>query len=256
MNTGLTIAVRPAKSAFVTKISSPGGEVIRRIVLLLSVLHALAFIDRTMIGGALPMIRADLTMDDAQAGWIIGTAFALPYGVTALTLAALLRGRQASVWWLIGGGLVWTIASIATGAAQSVASLSVARAGLGIGQAMFVPMAIAWIVDTAGPGGRARALSMFTSGSTIGRSIALLTLGGIVSLLAVVADTSAIAHWRWLFLLTALPNLILLPFLLKVQPIASADAPDIAAVEIDWRTLSLFFAVAITPVILIQASGG
>lgn len=207
-----------------------------------------------MIGGALPLIRSDLAMDDAQAGWIIGTAFALPYGVTALSLAVLLRGRQASIGWLVGGVVVWTAASIATGAAHSVASLSLARAGLGIGQAMFVPMAIAWIVGATGSGGRARALSMFTSGSTIGRSAALLTVGGLLSLLALFAGTGA--HWRWLFVVTALPNLMLLPLLMKMRAVVSTSATGSVAIAIDWRTLILFFAVAITPVLLIQASSG
>ena len=154
---------------------------------MLAILHCLAFIDRTMIGGALPLMRLDLPMTDAGAGWLIGTAFAVPYGVTALALAAMLRGRRASPWWLISGVAVWTAATLVTGAAQSTTILMLARAGLGIGQAMFVPVAIAWLVDTAGTDGRARALSVFTSGSTIGRSTALLAIGALLSLLTVLA---------------------------------------------------------------------
>jgi len=119
----------------------------------LAILHCLAFIDRTMIGGALPLMRLDLPMTDAGAGWLIGTAFAVPYGVTALALAAMLRGRRASPWWLIGGVAVWTAATLVTGAAQSTTMLMLARAGLGIGQAMFVPVAIAWLVARLQVGG-------------------------------------------------------------------------------------------------------
>ena len=238
---------------------------------MLAILHCLAFIDRTMIGGALPLMRLDLPMTDAGAGWLIGTAFAVPYGVTALALAAMLRGRRASPWWLIGGVAVWTAATLVTGAAQSTTILMLARAGLGIGQAMFVPVAIAWLVDTAGTDGRARALSVFTSGSTIGRSTALLAIGALLSLLTVLAPVdpanplSGVAHWRWLFVITALPNIVMLPLLVGIRRSAARigpvgplpDGPPTSPLpaEVRWSTIALYFAAAIMPVLLIQAMG-
>ena len=229
-----------------------------------------------MIGGALPLMRADIAMSDAQAGWVIGTAFALPYGVTALALAAILRGRHASIWWLIAGILLWTLAGVATGAAHSLGTLTLARAGLGVGQAMFVPVAIAWLVDGTATHDRARALAVFTSGSTIGRSAALLTTGGLLSVLGMIAhdggavSAAGIADWRWLYVITALPNLVMLPVLARIPigrgrdrtassapPRAMPDAaPPPRAALADRVTLALFFAVAIMPIVLIQAIGG
>lgn len=231
----------------------------RRIVIILAVLHCLAFIDRTMIGGVLPLIRRDIAMNDAQAGWIIGTAFALPYGAAALGLAAVLRRRRASLWWLVGGVVIWTGASIAAGAARSVETLTLARAGLGIGQALFVPVAIAGIVDAAGSDGRARALATFTSGSTIGRSIALLVTGATLSLLAVAVPGGGIAHWRMVFFATAVPNLLIVPLLVAARRTPGetrAAAATAVPTAVDWRALALFFAVAIMPVLLSQAIGG
>ncbi len=240
-----------------------------------------------MIGGALPLMRVDLPMTDAGAGWLIGTAFALPYGVTALVLATILRGRRASLWWLIGGVTIWTAATLVTGAAQSTATLMLARAGLGIGQAMFVPVAIAWLVDVAGIDGRARALSLFTSGSTIGRSTALLTIGALLSALTVITPGNSasalggIAHWRLLFMITALPNIVMIPLLAglrkrdtrhrSVEPAFDNPMPDLlpspsttalrapprasAHAGVQWWTIALFFAAAIMPIMLIQAMG-
>jgi MFS family permease len=242
------------------------------VIVVLAVLHCLAFIDRTMIGGALPLMRLNIAMSDAQAGWVIGTAFALPYGVTALALAAILRGRRASLWWLVAGLVLWTAASLATGTAHSIGALTLARAALGVGQAMFVPVAISWLIDDTSPKDRARALSLFTSGSTIGRSVALLTVGALLSVLAMVARAgdgtlgNGSTDWRWLYAITALPNLLTLPFLVRVglRPPRSESAtgtisdmpPCSEAVQIDWGTLALFFAVAIMPVLVIQAIGG
>ena len=269
---GLTAAATGARSLSLLDISNAwGGWVIRRIITVLAILHCLAFIDRTMIGGALPLMRLDLPMTDAGAGWLIGTAFAVPYGVTALALAAMLRGRRASPWWLIGGVAVWTAATLVTGAAQSTTMLMLARAGLGIGQAMFVPVAIAWLVDTAGADGRARALSVFTSGSTIGRSTALLAIGALLSVLTVLAPVdpanplSGVAHWRWLFVITALPNIVMLPLLVGIRrsaarigpvgPLPDGPPTNPLPAEVRWSTIALYFAAAIMPVLLIQAMG-
>ncbi len=234
-----------------------------------------------MIGGALPLMRADIAMSDAQAGWVIGTAFALPYGVTALAIAAFLRGRRASIWWLVAGIVLWTVAGLATSAADSLAALTLARAGLGVGQAMFVPVAIAWLVDGTETRDRAPALAIFTSGSTIGRSAALLAIGGLLWLLGRIvpggdaASGAGIAYWRWLYVITALPNLVMLPVLamVRIRRVGIGGARDRTAVGatrapipdaappsprelIDWTTLAVFFAVAIMPIVLIQAIGG
>ncbi len=104
-----------------------------------------------MIGGVLPLMRGSIAMTDAEAGWIIGTAFAVPYGVAALGLAALRRGRPASTGWLAIGVLTWTAGSRGTGLAHSLGTLTTARAALGIGQGIFVPLAIARLIDGTRP---------------------------------------------------------------------------------------------------------
>ncbi len=221
---------------------------------MLALLHGLAFIDRTMIGGVLPVIRTAIAMSDAEAGWIIGTAFALPYAATALGIAALLRGRRASAGWLVAGVLIWTGGSIATGLARSLGELTMARAVIGVGQGIFVPIAIARLLDAAAPAVRSRALAIFTSGATMGRSVSLLTVGSLLAMLALVTKASGVADWRWLFVVTALPNILALILLATDRAsVAAPDKEDAGAVALDWRTLAPFFVVAIMPVLLAQA---
>jgi predicted MFS family arabinose efflux permease len=226
-----------------------------RVILVLATLHLLAFVDRTALSGVLPLVRGEVAMDDAQAGGLIGTAFALPYAATALGIAAIMRGRRASVGWLAGGVLVWTAAAIASAAATSLVTLSLARALLGIGQGVFVPLAVAWLIDHAGEK-RAPALATFASGATIGRSIALLLVGTLLWLLALTLAQTHVAHWRWLLALTAVPNLLILPLLLRASP-AAVTAPLIEGeAPAPWPALAIIFAVAIAPLILAQAAGG
>ena len=224
-----------------------------RVIAVLAVLHMLAFVDRNVLAGVLPLVRLDTPMSDAQAGWLIGTAFALPYAATALILAVLMRRQQASIWLLITGVLAWTAGSLAMAAAGSLLALNVARALLGIGQGMFVPLAVAWLVDHADTR-RAPALATFASGATVGRSVALLLVGGILWSLALVVADSRLAHWRWVLALTAIPNLLILPMLARVPKKARSAGEQGAAPP--WGTLAAFFGVALAPLVEAQAIGG
>jgi MFS family permease len=225
-----------------------------RLVFVLAALHCLAFIDRTMIGGVLPLMRDSVAMTDAQAGWIIGTAFALPYGAAALGLAALRRGRAASGGWLAIGALIWTAGSLGTGLAHSLGTLTAARATLGIGQGIFVPLAIARLIDGTRPDDRSRALGVFTGGATFGRSIALLMTGALLAMIGPLAEGSGVVAWRWLFILTALPNVVILILLAtrRTTPPALPAAPAMDE-RTDWRLLLPFFLVAVAPVMFAQA---
>lgn len=224
-----------------------------RLILVLSALHFLAFIDRTMIGGVLPLIRTNIAMTDAQAGWIIGTAFALPYGATALALGVLLRRRPASNAWLIGGALVWTGGSLATGLTGSLSELTAARAVMGIGQGIFVPVAIARLFEDTAPTARARALGLFMGSATAGRSTALLLVGMVLWALATFAYDIGNEIWRWLFIATALPNIMVLVALGKDRGPASAPDPGIPHIAINWLALLPLFCVAASPVLLAQS---
>lgn len=224
-----------------------------RLVVVLVALHCLAFIDRTMIGGVLPLMRGSIAMTDAQAGWIIGTAFALPYGVAALGLAAWRRGRAASGGWLAVGVLIWTAGSLGTGVAHSIGTLTAARAALGIGQGLFVPLAIARLIDGTGPDNRSQALGLFTGGATLGRSTALLAVASLLAMVAPLAHGSGVAAWRWLFIVTALPNvLILLPLAARPSVQATDTGPAVEE-RADWHVLLPFFLVAVAPVVFAQA---
>ena len=220
----------------------------------LAALHCLAFVDRTMIGGVLPLLRDGIAMSEAQAGWIVGTAFALPYAAAALTLAALGRSRSASPGWLAGGVLLWTLGSVASGLAGSLIELSAARALLGIGQGLFVPLAIARLIDGTPADAQGQALGLFTGSATFGRSGALLVVGWLLIVLMPVAGIGGLAAWRWLFVVTALPNLaalLLLVTTLRRQTPALAGAR--IAIRPDWNRLLPLFVVAVAPVLLAQA---
>lgn len=224
-----------------------------RLVIVLAILHCLAFIDRTMIGGALPLIRSSVPMTDAQAGWIIGTAFAATYGVAASILAVFRRSHSPSSGWLGVGVIIWTVGSVCTGLATSLGTLTAARAMMGIGQGVFVPLAIAYLVDGASAENQSKSLGIFVSGASLGRSTALLAVGSLLVLLEPLASQSDVAVWRWLFVLTGIPNVIAAAVLLSKRSSAPVPARAKPHPRLRWRELLPVFLVAFAPVMFAQA---
>lgn len=217
----------------------------RGLVLLLALGQFLAMADRNLFAVAAPDAARMLGIADGTLGFILGTAFALGYG---LAVAPLGRwgddGRRRAM--IVGGLALWTAGSAATAVAQGPAGLIAARIVLGIGQAAFVPAALAVLVD--GPAAaRPWRLAAFTSGSTLGRSVALLAGGAILTMLAP-------AHWRWLFAITAAPNLVLAAMLwtrIRERPALSTERVKLATPPL---TLVLYLVAAIAPLVVGQAA--
>lgn len=230
-------------------------------VILLSFGHVLAFGDRAKVAGALPAIREQLAMSDQAAAWVIGTAFALSYGITLLVLAASSRSDHAqSRWRMPFGVLIWALASAATGLAESLPALIGARVVLGIGQALFIPAALTYLVEASGDRQvRATSMSIFTSAASLGRSIGLLMIGAALTLVQMFDVGGASPDWRWAFLLTVIFNLILLLWLVRADLGGRAACPPPAAVvsaAIPRLLWCGYLVLAVAPVIVIQAMVG
>lgn len=230
-------------------------------VILLSYGHLLAFADRAKVAGALPAMREQVAMSDQAAGWVIGTAFALSYGATLLALAALSRsyGAQGRLR-MPCGVLLWALASAATGLADSLPALIGARVVLGIGQALFIPAALSYLVEaSADRRVRATSMSIYTSAASLGRSIGLLIIGAALTFVQIFGVGGASPDWRWAFLLTALFNLILLAWLVRADLGGRAADPQPAAViraAIPRLLWCGYLVLAVAPVIVIQAMVG
>ena len=91
-------------------------------------------------------IKASLRVDDAELGFLYGTAFAIFYSLFGIPL-----GRLADQWHrgrLIASGLaVWSLMTAASGLASSFAQLALARVGVGIGEASATPAAYSLLAD-------------------------------------------------------------------------------------------------------------
>ncbi|HHT9042472.1 TPA: DHA2 family efflux MFS transporter permease subunit, partial [Burkholderia cenocepacia] len=157
------------------------------IVLCLGVL--MIVLDSTIVNVALPSISTDLHFTETALVWVVN-AYLLTFGG-----CLLLGGRLGDLYgqrrMFLAGLVVFTLASLACGLAQSQAMLIAARAVQGLGGAVVSAVSLSLIMNLfTAPGERARAMGVYGFVCAGGGSIGVL-LGGLL--------TSSLS-WHWIFL--------------------------------------------------------
>lgn len=161
--------------------STPNGAVPAYSWYALSVLvlvYVMNFVDRQILSILANDIKADLGLSDADLGFLYGTAFAVFYALFGIPL-----GRLADSWkrvQLMSIGLaLWSLMTALSGFARTGAEITLARVGVGVGEATASPSAYSLISDYFPSRLRATALSIYSSGIYIGSGLSLL-LGGLI----------------------------------------------------------------------------
>jgi MFS family permease len=179
----------------------------------LVLVYVINFVDRQIISILVQDIKHDLHLRDAQIGFLYGTAFAVFYALFGIPL-----GRLADSWYrgrLIALGLgLWSSMTALSGFASNLAMLSIARIGVGIGEASASPAAYSMISDYFPKEKRGTALSIYSAGLYIGGGLSL-PIGGMVSsrwnlAFPNPADAPLGLHgWQAAFLAVGIPGLLL-----------------------------------------------
>ncbi|MGJ3701641.1 DHA2 family efflux MFS transporter permease subunit [Variovorax sp. AFSI2.2] len=202
------------------------------MVLCLGVL--MIVLDTTIVNVALPSIRTDLGFTETSLVWVVN-AYMLTFGGFLL-----LGGRLGDLYghrkiFLIGL-VLFTLASLACGVANSQALLVAARAVQGLGGAVVSAVALSLIMNIfTEPADRAKAMGVYGFVCAGGGSIGVL-LGGLL--------TSTLS-WHWIFLVNLPIGVAVYALCIALLPSARGHAHgeklDVAgAVAV---TLSLMLAV-------------
>src|SRR5260370_10429387 len=150
----------------------------------LFIVYALNFVDRQVVIILAESIKRDLHIADLQIGIMSGLAFAILYTFLGLPIARL--AERANRPKIIAAAIaIWSVFTILCGTAQSFLYMVAARIGVGIGEAGCTPPAISLITDYYPKESRARAISVYLSGASIG-ALTGIGVGGLI------AD-----HWGW-----------------------------------------------------------
>jgi len=115
------------------------GRIRGRVLLLLCVMYAISYLDRTNISTAAPSIQDSLHLSDGQLGLAL-SAFSLPYALLQV-FGGSIGGRLGPRRSLAVIGILWAIATAATGFSVGLASLIGARLLLGLSEAAAFPTA-------------------------------------------------------------------------------------------------------------------
>jgi EmrB/QacA subfamily drug resistance transporter len=204
-----------------------------RVLALLCATQFLLVLDVTIVGVALPAIRADLGFDAAGLQWVV-SAYVLAFGGLLLLAGRLcdVLGRRA----LFATGLtVFGAGSLACGLAGAPGALVAARAVQGVGAALATPAALALLTTTFPPGAeRVRALGVWTAAAPIGGAVGLL-LGGVL--------TQALG-WPWNFLVNVPVAVCALALVPRVLPVGAGRGP-LARIDLPGALLGTAATVAL-----------
>ncbi len=191
----------------------------------LVLVYVLNFIDRQILSILANDIKADLGVDDAYLGFLYGTAFAIFYALFGIPL-----GKLADSWKRVRlmtiGLTLWSAMTAVSGFARDTATLTVARIGVGVGEATASPSAYSLISDWFPARLRATALAIYSSGIYLGGGISLLIGGLIVDQWnAAYPDGGVLnlAGWQVAFIAVGLPGLLLAIWVLTLkEPVRGA----------------------------------
>jgi EmrB/QacA subfamily drug resistance transporter len=194
-------------------------------------------LDATIVNVALPAIKADLHISQANLQWIVN-AYTLLFGGFLL-----LGGRAADLFGrrnlFIAGATVFSTASLVNGFASSEEMLIGARAAQGLGAALMSPAALAVITTSFAEGAeRTKALSIWAAIASGGSAVGLL-LGGIL--------TEALS-WEWIFFINVPIGVAIVFAALRLVPNSRVEGGSrhfdlVGAVSVTAGLLVLVYAI-------------
>src|SRR5207342_12009 len=163
-------------------------------------------LDVSMIGVALPSIRADLGLSTASLQWVV-SGYVLGYGGLLLLggRAADLLGRRRV---FLAALAVFAVASLLGGLVSTGPLLIAARLVKGVAAAFTAPAGLSIITTTFAEGpARNRALSVYSAFGAAGFSLGLV-LSGLVTEIS----------WRWTLMLPAPVAAVILVAAIRLIP--------------------------------------
>ena len=195
----------------------------------------LSYTDRQVLSLLVDPIRADLGISDTQISLLLGTAFAVVYGVAGIPLGWL-ADRTSRRNLIFGGVIVWTLGTLACGLSQSFGQLFAGRLVVGLGEAVLSPAAISLISDYFPPSRRGTAVACFLSGIAMGIGAAILIGGGVLHFVQVGAlagtPLADLAPWRMVLLLIGAPGLLWALVILAIREPVRRGAETAAENEV------------------------
>lgn len=189
----------------------PGRLYAWAVVAILVATAVLSYTDRQVLSLLVDPIRRDLGISDVQVSLLLGSAFAVIYGLAGIPFGWL-ADRVSRRNLILAGILIWGVGTLSCGYAGSFAQLFAARVVVGLGEAVLSPAAISLISDYFPPSRRGLAVGSFLSGIAIGQGAAILIGGAALHFVQAGAFAStplgSLAPWRIVLVIIGAPALV------------------------------------------------
>ena len=204
-----------------------------RLLPLLMVSYFIAYLDRVNLGFAGATMSKDLGFTSTVFGSAAGIFFIAYFLFEVPSNLAL--ERFGARRWIARIMFSWGIVSAAQAWVGGVTSFNVVRFLLGIAEAGFFPGVIFYITLWFPAAWRARIVGWFMFAIPISTVIGAPISGYILNL----DGWHGLHGWQWLFILEAIPALVLTFFVLAFLPDGPKDAKWLTTEERDWLTKRL-----------------
>ena len=202
MNT--TTLPRSAALALRTEQEAAYAKVTWRLIPLLFICYVAAYLDRVNVGFAKLQMLKDLQFSEAIYGLGAGIFF-IGYFIFEVPSNLLLH-RFGARKWIARIMISWGIISACMMFVQTPTAFYVLRFFLGMAEAGFFPGIILYLTYWYPAARRSKVTSLFMTGIPMAGVIGGPLSGWILSSLD---GVSGLAAWKWLFLIEAIPSLLL-----------------------------------------------
>ena len=218
----------------------------RRVFWILFLLNLFNYIDRQVLYAVFPLLQTDLRLHDWQLG-ALASAFMLVYMCYA-PLAGYLADRFPRPKLISMSALVWSLATLASGAAKNFSHLLGARGFIGIGEGGFTTMAQPFLAEQYPKEKHAAILALLGLALPLGSALGY-ALGGIIG------NTWG---WRLAFICVSIPGMflaLLAWFLPDPARLKNSPKPDLSQYK-QLFTHKPFIYICLTQAVITFLIGG
>lgn len=209
------------------------GRISRRLLPLLFVSYLISLMDRSNISYASVQMNADLGFSAAVYGLGAGLFFA-GYAIFEVP-SNLLLVRFGARRWIARIMLTWGLISMATMFVRTPEQFYLIRFLLGAAEAGFVPGVLLYLSYWFPSAWRGRAISRFN----IAAPVATIVMGTVAGALLGMDGWRGLHGWQWLFLIEAMPAVLMAWVVFVYLPDGPADVDWLSREEKHWLSATL-----------------
>ena len=186
---------------------------------ILLIAYIISLIDRQMINYLVVPIKEDMGLTDFEISFIQGWGFVLAYVIFSIPFGRIVD-KVNRVRVLIGGIVIWSVATAACGFSKNSWQLVLSRSGVGAGEAALTPASWSIISDLFPVEKRSFPMSIYLMGPYIGQGLSLLFGAQILRIYnepVTLFESIIVQPWQIIFLIIAVPGVILGLFMFALR---------------------------------------